>query len=132
QEAWAIWQNLRARARGGDVAASEDLATLTMLLANERSAPEQAAELRRLTEEALEAVALPRHRQEQLGRLVRLAVKGGDRDEAHRRLGAMIVDAPDLESDSEHRVSAAAVATLEGDAGTVLALLGRRRADVPI
>lgn len=132
QEAYEIWRGLGARASEGDAAAGEDLVMLTLLLANELSGADKLAELRALTQQTLAAVRLTRHRQEHLGRLCRLAVREGDSAAAFEALSAMVVDPPDLESDSELRVSAAAVATLLGTSQYVLAILGARAGDVPL
>lgn len=104
---------------------------LTLLLANELNGSHQVGELRALTQGALQAARLPRHRQEQLGRLCRLAVREGDRAAALDALGKMVVDPPDIESDSELRVSAAAVATLLGQSQYVLSVLGPRAGAIP-
>ena len=85
-----------------------------------------------LCESACDAAVLPRHRQEQLGRLVRLAVGRGDCPRAYQYLTWMVGRAPDLETDSEARVSAAAVATFDRDGQRVLSLLGPRRDAVPV
>lgn len=132
QEAYEIWRGLCARAAEGDAAAGEDMVMLTLLLANELTGADKLAELRALSHEALQAARLPRHKQEQLGRLCRLAVREGDRVAAFAALSAMVVDPPDIESDSELRVSAAAAATLVGTHQYVLAILGARAADIPI
>jgi hypothetical protein len=132
QEALAIWQSLRARAQQNDVAASEDLTMLTLMIGY---LPKMAAEpklVEALSESALDAAVLPRHRQEQLGRLVRQAAGHGDRARARRYLGWMVIGAPELETDSDLRVSAAELATLDRDGRHVLALLGARKDDLPI
>ncbi len=131
-EALTIWNHLRLRAAQGDVAASEDLSILTLMLGqleNETPGPELVAAL---PESALDAVVLPRHRQEQLGRLVRLAVARGDRARAVGLLGGMSPDAAELDADSEYRVSYALVAVMDRDGARVLALVGPRKDVVPI
>lgn len=130
QEALAIWQSLRARSTQGDVAASEDLATLTLLLVSPAHVPEPLLEA--LSESTVDAAALPRHKVEQLGRLARRAVAAGNRAKAARLLSMMPVDPPDIDSDSEYRLSCAVLATLDGDAQRVLALLGPRKDAVPL
>jgi hypothetical protein len=132
QEALAIWQSLRARAQAGDVSASEDLSVLTLLLAQLPSMQQQPALSQALSEGALDAAVLPRHRQEQLGRLGRLAASQGYRARALSLLAGMIPNAPELETDSEHRVTTAVVATLDRDGHRVLALLGPQKDVVPI
>jgi hypothetical protein len=131
-EAWDIWRGLCARSEAGDVAAGEDMVMLTLLLANELNGPHQVGDLRALTQGALQAARLPRHRQEQLGRLCRLAVREGDAAAAFEALSQMVVDPPDIESDSELRVSAAAVATLVGQSQYVLSVLGPRAGAIAI
>ncbi len=132
QEALAIWQSLRARSQHGDAAASEDLSVLTLLLAQLPAMRSEPQLCEALCESACDAAVLPRHRQEQLGRLVRLAVGRGDRPRAYQYLTWMVGRAPDLETDSEARVSAAAVATFNRDGERVLSLLGPRRDAVPV
>lgn len=130
KEAMAIWQSLRSRAEAGDAAASEDLSLLTLMLAQ---LPATGADMARaLSETALDAAVLPRHRQEQLGALARAACARGDRTSATSWLACMDPHPDDLESDSEIRVSAAICAALEGDAGRVLELLGAARDTIPI
>jgi len=132
REALAIWQSLRARSAAGDVTASEDMATLVLLL-SEVPAVYQNGELGdALAESTFDAAVLPRHKQEQLGRLTRRAVARGDREAARRYLTWMAADPAELESDSELRVSAAFLATLEGAADRVIALVGARKDEVPI
>ena len=75
---------------------------------------------------------LPRHKQEQLGRLVRRAMIAGDRQRAQRYLAWMIPNAPELDADSEFRVSSAVVATMDRDAQRVLVLLGPQKDAIPI
>jgi hypothetical protein len=132
QEAILVWQSLRARAAAGDVAASEDLSLLTLMLA---ALPAVAADERMaeaLGESAFDACVLPRHKQEQLGRLLRRAVGRGDHARAMRLLATMTPNPPDLDGDSEYRVAAAAIATLERDPERVLVFLGQTRSAVPI
>jgi hypothetical protein len=131
-EAIAIWQSLRARSSQGDVAASEDLTTLTLLLANLPMADQQPQLVLALSESTYDAAVLPRHKIEQLGRLVRRAVAAGDRARAQRYLAWMMPGAPELEADSEYRVSYAVVATMDRDPQRVLALLGPRKDAIPI
>ena len=132
QEAIAIWQSLRARAQQGDVAASEDLTMLTLLLGQLPATQQHPALEEALGESAVDAAVLPRHRQEQLGRLARRAIGRGDRARAGQYLAWMVAGAPDLEMDSEARVSAAIVATFDRDGGRALALLGPRKDTIPI
>jgi DNA-directed RNA polymerase subunit RPC12/RpoP len=133
REALAIWEALRARAERGDAAASEDLAALTLLLVETPMPVEQPALLREaLLESACDAAALPRHRQELLGALARGAAGRGERARAARYLGWMAPGAPDLESDSAARVSAAALGTLDRDGRRVLDLLGPTSDFMPI
>lgn len=132
QEAFAVWQSLRARSAQGDMSASEDLATLTLLMTQLPVADQQPQLVLALSESAYDACVLPRHKIEQLGRLVRRAAAAGDRARAGRYLAWMMPGAPEIEADSEYRVSYAVVATLDRDAGRVLALLGPRKDAIPI
>jgi hypothetical protein len=132
REAMAIWESLRRRAQSGDAAASEDLSILTALLTEMASVREQPLLHRALFESVLDAAVLPRHRQEQLGRLCRLMASRGDRDDARRLLASMDTQADELEADSEYRVTAAVVATVDGDGERVLGLLGAQGATTPI
>src|SRR5262249_2965625 len=115
REAFTVWQSLRGRAAAGDVAASEDLSTLTLMLSQVPSVQSQPLLMRALCESVLDASVLPRHRQEQLGRLCRMAVVRGDRAEAEMMLAAMVPGSPEIDLDSEYRVSAAAVAATDRD-----------------
>jgi hypothetical protein len=63
---------------------------------------------------------------------VRLAVASGDRARALRYLSWMIPNAPELEADSDFRLSAAMAATLDRNAQGVLALLGPQKDAIPI
>lgn len=132
QEALAVWQSLRARSEQGDVAASEDLTSLTIMLQELPAMQSDPDICEALSESAHDAAVLPRHKQEHLGSLVRRAVGQGDRERAQRYLAMMNLGPPDLESDSELRVSAAALATFDGDAARVLSLLGEAKDELPI
>jgi hypothetical protein len=132
QESLAIWQSLRSRSSQGDVAASEDMSMLTLLILQSRVTKDSPDLADALSESAFDAAVLPRHKQEQLGVLLRAAVARGDRAGAQRYLAWMIPRAPDLETDSELRVSAAMLATLDRDARRVLALIGPRKNAIPI
>lgn len=132
QEAMMIWQSLRTRAAAGDVSASEDLSMLTLLIAQLPSMSGREDVTEALGESAFDAAVLPRHKQEQLGRLVRRAVARGDRARALRYLSWMTPSPPELDADSEARVAAAMVATLDRDGQRVLVLLGQQKDAVPI
>jgi hypothetical protein len=132
QEALLIWQSLRARAEQRDVAAGEDLSVLTILLFHHPFVSARPNLSEGLAECAFDAVVLPRHKQEQLGLLVRAAAGRGDLARAQRYLSWMAIDAPDLEADSDHRICAAVIATLDRDPHRVLALLGPQKDAVPI
>jgi hypothetical protein len=132
QESVAIWQSLRTRSAQGDVTASEDLSMLTLLMVQSPVAKDSPDLADALSESAFDAAVLPRHKQEQLGVLLRAAVARGDRTGAQRYLSWMTPGAPDLETDSELRVSAAMLATLDRDGRRVLALLGPRKSAIPI
>ena len=132
QEAVMIWQSLRMRASQGDVAASEDLATLTLLLSQLPMVEQQPMMTEALSESTFDAGVLPRHKMEQLGRLARRAAAAGDRARAERYLSWMSPSAPELDADSEFRVSSAVVATLARDGQRVLALLGPQKDAIPM
>ena len=105
---------------------------LTLLLAQCPRMDLEEAFLEALGESAYDASVLPRHQQEQLGRLVRRAVARGDRARALRLLSWMTPNPPELDADSEHRVASAMLATLDRDASRVLVLLGQQKDAVPI
>lgn len=130
QEAIVLWQSLRARSHQGDLAASEDMTVLTLMLA--RMSFELPEYPDALLESACDAAVLPRHRQELLGLLTRRAAANGDRGQALRFLSAMIPGGPDIETDSEHRLSAAAIATLDQDWRHVIEFIGSQKDSVPI
>ena len=132
QEALAIWQSLRTRSHAQDVTASEDMATLVLILSQLPSIAQQPALLAALSESTYDAGVLPRHKQEQLGRLARMAVGTGDRPGALRYLSWLVPNGPDIDVDSEFRVSCAALATLDRDPQRVLLLLGPQKDAVPI
>jgi hypothetical protein len=132
QEALAIWSSLRMRAQQGDIGASEDLATLTLLLAQLPATEQQPVLVKALAETGFDASVLPRHKQEHLGRLVRIAVREGDRGRAQRYLSWMTPNAPELDADSEFRVCSAWVATMDRDPQRVLGALGPQKDAVPI
>lgn len=132
QEAILLWQSLRSRSENGDMAASEDLALLTLMLGNQASIKAQPGMVQALAESALDAAVLPRHKQEQLGRLARLALSTGDLQRGDLFLSAMSSQAPELDADSEYRVSHAVRATVANDPGRVLTLLGPQKDAIPI
>ena len=132
QEVLAIWQSLRARSLQNDVTASEDLVTLTLLLLAMRWPAEQQDMPEALLESTFDAAVLPRHKQEMLGYLVRAAAGRGERTPALLHLGSIEQQPTELEMDSELRVSAAAVATLDRNGRSVLSLLGANRDEIPI
>ncbi len=132
QEAIMIWQSLRARSQQGDVAASEDMSLLTLQLAQLDSMQPRPDLAQALSESALDVAVLPRHRQEQLGRLCRLAAAQGDRARTLGLLSLMNPAANELDSDSEYRVSAAIAAAMDRDGARMLALLGPQKDAVPI
>jgi hypothetical protein len=127
-----IWQSLRARAQQGDIAASEDLINVTLLLTQVAMVQQQPQLTQALSESTYDAAVLPRHKIEQLGRLARLAANAGDRAGAQRYLSLMMPNAPELDADSEYRVSSAVVATMDRDPNRVLALLGPQKDALPI
>ncbi len=131
-EAITIWQSLRARSAQNDVGASEDLSLLTLMLAQSDWAQAQGELPQALTETALDVVVLPRHRQEMLGRLCRLAASRGDRQRALGTLASMNPNAAELDSDSEYRLSFALLGAVDRDGGRMLHALGPQKDAVPI
>ena len=80
-----------------------------------------------------DAGVLPRHKQEQLGRLARMAVgTGGGSPGRAATLSWLVPNGPDIDVDSEFRVSNATLATLDRDPQRVLLLLGPQKDAVPI
>ena len=132
QEAIAIWQSLRARSTQGDVAASEDLSMLTLMLSQHPPIEAVPNLVAALNESACDAAVLPRHRSQALGMLAREAARTGDLEAAHRYLSSMAPNPPELEADSQLRLSSAVVATVMQDPQRVLAALGPRRGVVPV
>lgn len=132
QEAMMVWQSLRARSAQGDVAASEDMATLTLLLIQQPMTQQQPQLQTALRESTYDAAVLPRHKLEQLGGLARGAIAAGDRASAQKWLSWMMPNAPELDADSEYRVSSAVAATMDRDYNRVLALLGPAKDAIPI
>jgi hypothetical protein len=131
-EAIAIWQSLRARAQSGDVAASEDLSLLTLMIVQQPSMQQQPQLSQALSESTLDAAVLPRHKQEQLGRLCRLAVAAGERQRALALLSMMNPSPPELDADSEFRVSASIIATMDRQPQRVLEFVGPQKDALPI
>jgi hypothetical protein len=132
QEVLFIWQSLRSRSENGDVAASEDLSMLTLMLANQPGVKAQPGMVQALSESALDAVVLPRHKQEHMGRLARLALASGDVSRGDLFLAAMHSQPAELDADSEYRISQAVRATVANDFGQVLTLLGPQKDAIPI
>jgi hypothetical protein len=131
-EAIAIWQSLRARSAQNDVGASEDLALLTLMLAQHPAMEAQGELAQALTESALDVVVLPRHRQEMLGRLCRVAASRGDRQRALGLLSAMNPNTMELDSDSECRLSGSILGAIDRDGARMLHLLGPQKDAIPI
>ncbi len=131
-EALRIWQSMRERGEAGDVTVSEDMATLTMLLCQYETNRDNKPFVKALTESALDAVVLPRHRQEQLGRLCRFALAEGNVPVAQAFFSVMNPCAAELEADTEYRLSAAVLAISERDPGRALQWLGPQKDAVPI
>ncbi len=130
-EAKIAWQGARTRSASNDVGAGEELVWLTrgLVLDLERKGNPLAA--RSLLEAALEVLPLPRQRAMLLGVMARLAVRLGDLTSARAWI-AFFEPPADLTSDSELRLSLAALATAEGRFPEVLRLLGRTSKDVAI
>lgn len=132
QEALVIWQNLRARTAQNDLAAGEDLALLTLMLAQHDFTQAQGELPQALTESALDVLVLPRHRQEMLGRLCRIAASRGDRQRALGLAAMMEPHATELDTDSEYRIALAVLAAIDRDGGRMLHVLGPQKDAVPI
>lgn len=122
-EALMAWQGARQRA-STDVGAGEELCFLTRALVVSAEAQGDQLRMRALIEAALEQIQLPRHRAILLGMITRAAVRAGDVQSAMGWLSGF--EPPqEIESDSEHRVSTAVVATARGDFPTVLQAVGQ-------
>jgi hypothetical protein len=131
-EAQMAWQGARRRAAQGEAAAGEEVVMLARELASAAENGGDALRARGLLEASLEVVQFPRHRAVLLGALIRAAVRAGDTEAALRWWQHFEGSAPDLETDSEWRVSTAVVATARGDFNTVLAALGRTFEEIAI
>lgn len=131
-EALQVWGSLRHRAAEGDAAASEDLATLTLLLVQLPAYRENGTLVCALLESALDASVLDRHRQEHRGMLCRRAVANGDRHTALLHLVSMAPASQILEMDSQYRVSLAALMTLQGQYREIPFVLGSKKDEIPI
>ncbi|MBN2194597.1 MAG: hypothetical protein JW751_17400 [Polyangiaceae bacterium] len=123
-EALMAWQGARRRAANGDGSAGEEIVMLARELANAAEQGGDRLRARAVLESSLEVAPFPRHRATLLGALARGAVRAGDVDSAFRWWQHFDGGAPDLESDSEWRVSTAVVATARGDYMTALTALG--------
>ena len=131
-EAMMLWQSLRPRCAQNDIAASEDLSLLTLMIAQHDSTQAQPEMAEALTESALDVVVLPRHRQEMLGRLCRVASSRGDRQRAMGLLAMMAPNATELDADSEVRLSTSVIAAFERDGAKMLHVLGPQKDAIPI
>lgn len=123
-EAWMAWQHARRRAAQGDPSAGEEITMLARELANAAEQSGDRLRARALLESSLEVAPFPRHRAVLLGSLARAAVRAGDGESAFRFWQHFDGASPDLESDSEWRVTTAVVATVRGDYATVLQAIG--------
>jgi hypothetical protein len=122
-EALLTWQGARRRAAAIDVGAGEEVCFLTRALAIKAEQRGDPACVRALIEAGLETVQLPRQRAVLLGMMARAAARAGDVEAAMAWLSCF--EPPqDLESDSEHRMTTAVVATARGDFPAVLAAVG--------
>ena len=130
-EARVVWLEARQRAAERDVPAGEELNFLAAGLAVPCEQRGDVIGARALLEASLAALPVPRQRAVALGRLVRLAVRQRDLAAAEA-WGACFEAGTDLESDSELRVSHAAIATLREDWAEVSRLLGVRSGEVAI
>jgi hypothetical protein len=115
-----------------DVAAAERFLFLTNALSNQLAAAGDDAGRRALFEGALEALSLPRHRQEMRGHLARLAVRENDAAGAQAWLTGCDPASADLEMDTAYRISLAMLSTAQNDAARVLHVLGGDETLVPI
>jgi hypothetical protein len=122
-EALAAWQGARRRALAMDIGAGEEICMLTRALAQKVERAGDWTTARAMIEAGLECVPLPRHRAILLGLMARAAVRAGDTQSAAAWL-ACFEQPQDLESESEHRMTAAVVATARGDFNTVLNAVG--------
>jgi hypothetical protein len=130
-EALVAWQGARRRAAAMDVGAGEELCMLTRALALKAENAGDLPRARALAEASLEAVPLPRQRATLLGMLARAAVRAGDPGSGAAWLSCFEVP-QELESDSEHRITSAVVATAHGDCMAALHALGNRYDQVAI
>lgn len=122
-EALVAWQGARSRAAAMDVGAGEEVCMLTRALLLKAENMGDLARARAVAEAGLEVVPLPRQRATLLGMLARAAVRAGDAESGGAWLSCFEVP-QDLQSDSEHRVTAAVLATAYGDFNAVLRAVG--------
>lgn len=134
QEARQIYTGTRRHLLSvpSDVAASERLLFLTMLLSNTLSESGNDPALRSLYEGSLEALSLPRHRQMMRGYLARHAARTNDFESAEAWLAGCDPCSDDLLTDSAYRVSRAFIDTGLGRYQNVVGILGASEQDVPI
>lgn len=123
-EAFMAWQGARRRAASGDASAGEEIVMLARELASAAEEGGDRLRARAVLESSLEVAPFPRHRAILLGALVRGAVRARETESAYRWWQHFDGGAPDLESDSEWRISTAVVATARGDYLAALNALG--------
>jgi hypothetical protein len=122
-EALMAWQGARQRAAAMDIGAGEEICFITRALVVRAEAQGDLQRVRGLIEAGLECVQLPRQRAILLGMIARAAVRAGD-VEAATAWWSCFEPPQELESDSEHRMTTAVVATARGDFHAVLSAVG--------
>lgn len=122
-EATAAWQSARRRVETGDVGAGEELVFLGRELSSKWE-PTDPLRARAFLEATFLSAPLPRQRATAVGALTRMAVRATDLDAAEVFWGHLAGGAPDLESDSEWRVTTGVLKVALGDARSALAALG--------
>jgi hypothetical protein len=133
-EALAAWQGLRRelRANPADAGAGDRLAYLSLLMQNREAGVHDPRRKRARLESALEAVALPRHRQLFLARLSRAACRAEDFRSAEAWLALCDPRADDLFADSEWRLARAYLDAARRDWAAVLRTLGATCDELPV
>lgn len=131
-EAHRVWGATCSQLRRvpGDPMASERLNWLTVVLRNSYDGDERM--LRALAEGAVEAMPLPRHRQQLIGHIVRGAARAHDFEAAEEWLALCDPASEELATDSAYRVSRAMLDTARGDFARVIETLGATFEEVPV
>ncbi len=112
--------------------ASERLYFLSVMVAGTLALKGDFTRVRALLETALDVVVLQRHQNCLRAMLARNAVREGDVVSAEQWLSGCDPRSDDLPSDSDYRVARGLLDTARGDFQSVLAMLGRTNAEVPI